>query len=63
MMEVQLGFPFYGALILSDRYATLEKVRRERNEKAGPPWADNDFSYRFGGLPPVEMYVKWGYML
>ena len=28
--------------------------------KSEPPWAQHDFSYRFTGLPPVEVYELAG---
>ena len=41
-------------------YATLGKSVAESEEKSEPDWAQPQFSHRFTGLPPVEVYVIAG---
>ncbi len=36
--------------------ATLGKSVAVSTAKRAPVWANTDFSYRFSGLPPVEVY-------
>ena len=43
-------------LTLFKWYDTLGKSLPITEGKSGPPWAQLQFSYRFGGLPPLEVY-------
>ena len=36
--------------------ATLGKFLPGNTAKMQPPWAEHNFSHRFTGLPPVEVY-------
>ena len=40
--------------------ATLGIPLPLREGESEPPWAQHDFSYRFTGLPPVEVYELAG---
>ncbi len=39
-----------------EEHATLGKFAAESEAKMRPPWAETSFSFRFSGLPPVEVY-------
>jgi len=41
--------------------ATLGIASAEPNKNGAPLWAQPQFSYRFSGIPPVEVYELNGY--
>jgi len=40
--------------------ATLGKFLAASEGKKGPPWGQPHFSYRFSGVPPVQVYEAMG---
>ncbi len=40
-------------------HATLEKERQSLKEKVVPLWGQPNFSFRFGGDVPVELYEEF----